>query len=540
MRKPLRLRRYLVSFSSYNVPQVFCDVVVIGSGIAGLTSVLNMPGDVSVTVISKVGLMGGSTSEAQGGVAAAYGKDDTPSLHAEDTLRAGCGLCNQETVRVVTEEGPERIRDMMKFGVRFDRRGDDLALTREGGHGRSRILHADGDATGRAIEEVLAERVRERPRTRVLENSFALDLLTLDGACHGVLIWRREQGLMMVRAKQTILASGGCGRIFRETTNPAEVTGDGVAMAFRAGATLQDMEFIQFHPTTLYVAGASRALISEAVRGEGAVLVNRDGKRFMPDYHPDAELAPRDIVSQSIVEEMMRTGHTNVYLDARGTSPRHFERRFPTIFALLRSFELNPAEDLIPVRPAAHYMVGGVQSDLAGRTTIRNLLAAGEVACTGLHGANRLGSNSLLEAAVFGKHCADTARESLANMAEPLSVHAIQGLPQEPAHGHLNLGDVSNSLKSLMWRNAGVVRQGPDLDEALDMITFWCRYVMDKEFEDPQGWELQNMLTVARLIVMGARQREESRGVHFRSDFPETSRDWQRHIVVANSGEDWL
>jgi L-aspartate oxidase len=540
MRKPLRLRRYLVPFSSYNIPQVFCDVLVVGSGMGGLSSVLNLPPDCTVSVISKGELRSGSTNDAQGGVAAALDEADSPEQHAEDTLKAGCGLCNEETVRIVTREGPRRIRDMMQLGVEFDRRGDEIALTREGGHSTARILHADGDATGRAIQDVLADRVAGRPRTRIFENTFALDLLTQDDACHGALVWREGQGLMMVRAKQTILASGGCGRVFRETTNPAVVTGDGYAMAFRAGAAMQDMEFMQFHPTTLYVAGASRALISEAVRGEGAVLVNRDGDRFMPDYHPDAELAPRDVVSQSIVEEMKRTGHTNVYLDARNLSSKAFEKRFPTIFGLLRSFELDPSEDLIPVRPAAHYMVGGLQTDLQGRTNITNLLACGEVSCTGLHGANRLGSNSLLEAAVFGKRCAETARASLEAMSEPLSVHALQGLPQEPAHGHLNLGDVSNSLKSLMWRNVGVVRDGPGLDETVEMITFWCRYVMDKEFEDPQGWELQNMLTVARLIVMSARQREESRGVHFRSDFPETSPDWQRHIVVANSGEDWL
>jgi L-aspartate oxidase len=345
---------------------------------------------------------------------------------------------------------------------------------------------------------------------------------------------------MMIRAKQTILAAGGCGRVYRETTNPPVVTGDGYAMGFRAGAAIQDMEFMQFHPTTLYVAGASRALISEAVRGEGAVLVNREGERFMIRYHPDAELAPRDVVSQSIVEEMRRTGHTNVYLDARNLTSQAFEKRFPTIFGLLRSFELDPSQDLVPVRPAAHYMIGGLQTDMGGRTSIANLLACGEVACTGLHGANRLGSNSLLEGAVFGKRCAETARRNVEGMTEPLSVHALQGLPQEPAHGHLNLGDVSNSLKSLMWRSAGVVRDGDGLDEAVEMITFWCRYVMDKEFQDPQGWELQNMLTVARLVVMSARQREESRGVHFRRDFPDTSPDWKRHIVVANSGEDWL
>jgi L-aspartate oxidase len=540
MRKPLRLRRYLVHFSSYNIPQIFTDVLVIGSGIAGLSSICGLPEHVSALLVTKGGLREGSTGEAQGGVAAALGPSDSPEEHFADTVEAGGGLCYEEAVRVVTEEGPARVRELMEMGVPFDREDGGFSFTLEGGHRRPRILHAKGDATGLAIEETLAARARERVHLDVFERTFALDLLTLDGACHGALIWHPSRGLMMVRAKQTVLATGGCGRIYRETTNPAVVTGDGVAMAFRAGASLQDMEFVQFHPTTLYVAGASRALISESLRGEGAVLRNREGERFMSRYHPDGELAPRDVVSRSIIDEMARTQHTNVYLDVRGMSAEYLESRFPTITALCRRFGLDPADDLIPVRPAAHYMIGGVSTDLDGRTDISNLLACGEVACTGLHGANRLGSNSLLEGLVLGRRCAQTALANLEKMGEALPVHALQGLPQEPAYGTLNLADVDNSLKSLMWRDAGVERTGKVLDEALEMITFWCRYVMDKEFDDPQGWELQNMLTVARLICMSARQREESRGAHYRLDFPDTSPSWQRHIIVSSSGEQWL
>lgn len=540
MRKPLRLRRYLVHFSSHNIPQVFTDVLVLGSGIAGLTAALALPDDVSVLVATKGELSEGSTVEAQGGVAAAVGSDDSPQEHFEDTTEAGCGLCAEEAVRAVTQEGPERLAQLTRMGVAFDREGEGFSLTREGGHRRARILHANGDATGRAIAGTLTSRARERRQVEVYEGTFALDLLTLDATCHGALVWNETHGLLMVRAKQTVLATGGCGRIYRETTNPSVVTGDGIAMAFRAGASLQDMEFVQFHPTTLYVAGASRALISESLRGEGAVLRNRDGERFMPRYHPAGELAPRDIVSRSIIEEMHRTQHTNVYLDVRSRSSQYLETRFPTITGLCRRFGLDPAEDLIPVRPAAHYMIGGVRTDLDGRTDIANLLACGEVACTGLHGANRLGSNSLLEGLVFGRRCAETATAGLKEMAEPLSVHALQGLPQEPAYGNLNLIDVENSLRSLLWRNAGVMRSGRELDEGLEMITFWCRYVMDKEFDEPQGWELQNMLTVARLVTMSARQREESRGVHCRTDFPETSPSWRRHIVISSTGEEWL
>jgi len=540
MRKPLRLRRYLVHFSSHNIPQIFTDVLVLGSGIAGLTAALALPEGTSVLVATKGALSEGSTTDAQGGVAAAMGPGDSPEQHAHDTLEAGCGLCSEQTVRLVTEEAPGRLEELARLGVGFDRAGGELSLTREGGHRRARILHADGDATGRAITDALGSRLYERANTEVFEHTFALDLLTLDGTCHGALVWNEAHGLMMVRAKQTVLATGGCGRIYRETSNPSVVTGDGVAMAFRAGASLQDMEFVQFHPTTLYVAGASRALISESLRGEGAVLLNRAGERFMDRYHPDAELAPRDVVSRSIVEEMRRTGHTCAYLDVRGMSSEYLENRFPTITGLCRRFGLDLAGDLIPVRPAAHYLIGGVRTDLDGRTSIANLLACGEVACTGLHGANRLGSNSLLEGLVFGHRCAAAAQADIERTAEPLSVHAIQGLPQEPAYGNLNLADVGNSLRSLVWRSAGVVRDGAELDEALEMITFWCRYVMDKEFEDSEGWELQNMLTVSRLVCMSARQREESRGVHYRSDFPETSPSWQRHIITANTGEEWL
>jgi L-aspartate oxidase len=516
------------------------DYIIVGSGIAGLYTALLAKEQGSVLVITKGSIEDCNTRYAQGGIAAAIGRDDSPEIHFRDTIAAGDGLCDEEAVRILANEAPARIAELVELGVPFDTQDGEIALTLEAAHSVPRILHAGGDATGSAIAAALSARVRERPRTEILEHSFALDLLSLDGVCHGALVWSEAHGLMMVRAKQTVLATGGCGRVFRETTNPSVATGDGVAMAFRAGASLQDMEFVQFHPTTLYVAGASRALISESVRGEGGVLLNRAGERFMPRYHPSAELAPRDVVSRSIIEEMHRTEHTNVYLDVRGMSADHLEERFPTITGLCRRFGLDPSEDLIPVRPAAHYMIGGVRTDLNGRTDLANLLACGEVACTGLHGANRLGSNSLLEGLVFGRRCAEQAASNLEAMGEPLSLYALQGLPQEPAYGSLNLDDVGNSLRSLAWRSAGVVRDGKALDEALEMITFWCRYVMDKEFGEPAGWELQNMLTVARLVCMSARQREESRGVHYRSDFPETSADWRRHIVISGPGEEWL
>ena len=540
MRKPLKLRRYLVHFSSHNLPQVFTDVLVVGSGIAGSSAALAAASAASVLLVTKGSLTDGCTREAQGGIAVALGADDSPEDHFQDTVSAGAGLCDEQAVRVLTEEAPARIEELMGRGMQFDHKDGVLSFTREGGHRRARILHANGDATGAAVAAVLSERVAEQESIGVFDNTFTLDLLTHNGACHGALIWSRARGLMMVRAKRTILATGGCGRVYRETTNPPVATGDGLAMAFRAGATLRDMEFVQFHPTALYLAGAPRALISESLRGEGAVLRNRAGERFMERYHPDAELAPRDTVSRSIVQEMKQAGDTHVLLDVTHKSREYLASRFPTITQLCDRFGLDIAEDMIPVRPAAHYHVGGLTVDVDGRTPVESLLACGEVACTGVHGANRLGSNSLLEGLVFGSRAGEAAAGDCGRMEGTPALHSIQGLPQEPAYGRLNLADVENSLLSVMWRAAGVERTQAGLDEALEMITFWCRYVMDKEFGAPEGWQLQNTLTVARLIAMSARQREESRGVHYRVDFPDTSRDWQRHIVVSKAGEEWL
>jgi len=534
MKRPFTFRRYLVRFDPRKTPHVFTDVLVLGSGIAGLSVALAASSRCSVLVVTKSGVREGNTNAAQGGVASALAPGDSPQAHYEDTLRVGCGLCNEDNVRILTEEGPQRIADLLAAGMAFDQKDSQLSFGKEAGHRTARILHANGDATGAALEQALTTRVRANDSIEVVEKTFAIDLLTDGGTCHGALIWSPTQGLMLARAKQTILATGGCGRVFRETTNPTVATGDGFAMAFRSGAELQDLEFVQFHPTTLYVAGASRALISESLRGDGGILVNRFGERFMPRYHPDAELAPRDVVSRSIIQEMRRTNYTHVYLDARSKSRQYMQKRFPTITKLCDEFGLNVAKDLIPVRPAAHYMVGGVKVDQDGRTNVRNLFACGEVACTGIHGANRLGSNSLLEGLVFGHRAGTQAARKAEQMKEQLPFHAVPGALEEPVYGHLNLSDVENSLRSIMWRNVGLEREERGLAEAVDTIDFWCRYVMDKEFDHPQGWQLQNMLTLARLIAQCARERRESRGVHYRTDFPETSPHWRYHTTVSN------
>ncbi|MDK1032336.1 MAG: FAD-binding protein, partial [Planctomycetia bacterium] len=371
----------------------------------------------------------------------------------------------------------------------------------------------------------------EAKNITVLEDTFALDLLTADERVVGVLAW--QGGPVAVFARRTILATGGLGQIFRETTNPDVATGDGLAMAYRAGADLADMEFIQFHPTTLYLAGASRQLISETVRGEGAYLIDKNGRRFMFDYHTDGELAPRDVVSQAIVRQMALTRSTQVFLDLRHLDAKHVRVRFPNIWQTCAEFDIDISEDLIPVRPSAHYMIGGIAVDDEGRTTLENLLACGEVASTGLHGANRLGSNSLLEALVYGRVTGRVVAEEISAERRPAETPPITSQIDESMRANLNIRDVRNSLKAAMWRNVGIERRGTQLAETDKSMEFWQSYVLDKVFADSEGWELQNMLSLGRLMAHAALLREETRGVHHRVDFPERDdANWSRHTII--------
>jgi len=532
MRKHIEPRRYLLEFDSRALAHRFADVLVIGSGVAGLRAALAAAEHADVLLVSKAELRESNTQYAQGGIAVVLAEPDSFESHIDDTLTVGQGLCDREVVSVVVREGPDRIRELIEAGAQFDEKRGGLSLTREGGHSQARIIHAQGDATGAEVESSLLGRVLAHPRIQWLEHTFVVDLLTDDGECLGAILSSQVYGLTLVWAKQTILASGGIGQVYRETTNPDVATGDGIAMAYRAGAVLQDMEFVQFHPTTLYIAGASRWLISETVRGEGAHLVNGSGERFMPRYHPDAELAPRDAVSRSILAEMRATGATHVYLDLRHLDAEHVHRRFPSIAGVCAQFELDIAQDLIPVRPAAHYMIGGVRADLRARTGLGRLYACGECACSGLHGANRLGSNSLLEGLVLGSragHDAGRAAAEAPGDVQPRHIHSQ--LP--PGHAdQLDLRDISNALKSLTWRRVGIERSEDGLTEAEETVDFWSSYVMVKEFHFRGGWELQNMLTLAKIIAVAAHQRQESRGVHFRSDFPETDDEqWKTHIT---------
>ena len=521
-------RRYLIPFRSALLPQIFTDVLVIGSGVAGLRAgVEAAEAGADVIVLAKEELDTSNTAWAQGGIAAVTDDGDTIDDHVTNTLDAGAGLCDQPVVRSIVEAGPAAMTELIEWGMPFDRGADgDIALGREGGHTAHRILHADGDATGRALAATLIQVADEHDNIRLFDHCLALDLLTdSDEAsggerCVGAITHHPKFGLQMIWAKATVLAAGGCGQIYRETTNPPVATGDGIAMAWRAGAQVADLEFVQFHPTTLYIAGAERRLITEAVRGEGAYLVNEAGERFMQGVHDLAELAPRDIVSRAILKQLGRGPGSNVYLDARHLGAERFAARFPGITKLLSKFDLEPGSDLIPVRPAAHYTIGGVWTDDDARTSLAGLYAAGEVTCTGLHGANRLASNSLLEGLVCGKIAGANAaaeRDRPANLPMKL-VSDIR--PSD--RSELDLADVRSSLRSAMWRHVGIERHGDRLAEVAEKYDFWARYTLDKIFDDRAGWETQNLLLLGALITRAALHRTESRGTHCRIDCPET------------------
>ena len=467
-------RRFLVSFDTSLMPQVFCDVLVIGSGVGGLRAALAAAEHCDVLLFAKGRLEESNTSEAQGGIAGALGPGDTAEAHMEDTLAAGQGLCAPEVVRAITAEAPDRIHELIDWGGDFDKENGTFALTREGGHSTARIIHALGDATGREVSNTLLRCVRQHDRIQIVENAFVLDLATTDDAgCFGAIVHDRRWGYMTVWAKQTILAAGGAGRVFRETTNATVATGDGVGMAYRALVELCDMEFYQFHPTALYVAGASRTLISEAMRGEGGILLNAREERFMSRYHERAELAPRDAVSRAIVNEIRESGHTCVYLDVRHIPADKLALRFPGIGKLCAQFDIDLSRDLIPVRPAAHYMIGGVCVTPDGRTSIRNLFACGEVACTGLHGANRLGSNSLLEGLVTGYHAGAVAGSIASAETRDIAHPRLKTRIASPEHDAIDVADITNAIRAVSWRSLGIERTRVGIEEALHMMAFW-------------------------------------------------------------------
>ncbi|MBI3920471.1 MAG: L-aspartate oxidase [Armatimonadetes bacterium] len=523
--------RYLTNFDPATSETRTYDFLVVGSGIAGLWSALEAADHGTVAVVTKGPLEEGSTKYAQGGIAAALCPQDSPALHLQDTMVAGAGLCNQEAVSILVTEGPTRVRELVKRGAQFDEENGQLILAREGAHGIRRIVRAKGDQTGKEVERALVEDIRHNP-VDLYEGYFAVDLLTQGEECVGMLTWSiAEQRFVLFIASTTLLATGGAGQLFKVTTNPAVVTGDGMAMAYRAGAWLQDMEFMQFHPTALAKDASPKFLISEAVRGEGARLVNTIGHRFMPDYHPDAELAPRDVVSRSIVAEMQKTGSPHVLLDLTSHSRESIQGRFPTIFQTCCDYGIDPSDELIPVSPAAHYTMGGVRTGLNGETNLKRLYACGEVACTGVHGANRLASNSLLEGLVFGSRSVKAARRAVKHLGAPqVALSPVRRL--RPYQEDVGCVETRRTLRNLMWSQVGLLRSEEALVGALDQIDRMAEVVHQLPAR-PETWELANMVLLSRLIAFAALVRTESRGAHQREDFPKVDDvHWKKHAAL--------
>ncbi|HET8716187.1 MAG TPA: L-aspartate oxidase [Nocardioidaceae bacterium] len=532
------------------------DVVVVGSGIAGLTTALRAQQHGSVLVVTKDRLDAGSTRWAQGGIAAALGPGDTPELHLRDTLVAGAGLCDEEAVRALVTEGPDAVRDLIELGAAFDlAESGSLALTREGGHLRDRIAHAGGDATGAEIQRALAAAVARAPRITVIEHALALDLiLAPDGGVAGLTLHvmgeGERDGVGAVLARAVVLASGGLGQIYSATTNPRVATGDGMAMALRAGATLRDLEFVQFHPTVMWLgegATGQQPLISEAVRGEGAVLVDDDGARVTEGVHELGDLAPRDVVAKAIMRRMRATGRPHVWLDARDFGEVRWRQRFPTILETCRRHGVDPVTALIPVAPACHYASGGVATDLHGRTGVPGLYACGEVACSGVHGANRLASNSLLEGLVFSRRIAAALPGDLGTRpapAVPLSGPRAGDVPDGgQSAGPLVPAGALGRLQRTMTEYAGVLRTASGLAAARDELAALPTASDPSDSSDPShleattaDWETTNLATVAAALVEAALRREETRGSHWRDDHPDRDPRWEGHLDSRLAG----
>ena len=518
------------------------DYAVVGSGVAGVRAAIELSNAGSVLVLAKSDLSDSATAWAQGGIAVALSDEDEIGLHEQDTIAAGDGLCNPEAVALLVEEGPKYITQLIEWGTEFDRAGTKLAFTREAAHSRSRILHAHGDSTGREISRALLARAHKIPNLHLRAHAFTTELILENGRAVGVRFVDEEDGsLHELRAGAVLLATGGLGQLYRETTNPEVATGDGIAIAYDAGAVLSDMEFVQFHPTALAIKGAPRFLLSEALRGEGGILRNINLERFMKRYHEAQELAPRDVVARAIVSEMHKTNSQNVYLDMTAKSKEFLEKRFPRIFATCMSYGLDLSTDLAPVSPAAHFMMGGVKTDLWGRTSVPGLYAAGETALTGVHGANRLASNSLLEGLVFGARSGDAMMKDapgskkkqgqLPGTTAPKNWNEMEKKPGVEKKVRI-MPPAMVALRDLMWRQVGILRDGKELRSAIDTLR---AMVIPQGGKDARAdCELKNLHALGGLIARSALAREESRGSHYRGDFPyRDDEKFQKHSAIV-------
>lgn len=511
--------------------------MIVGAGIAGLRAAIGLSETGNVLVITKEQLGESNTSYAQGGIAVAISGEEDVALHLEDTVNAGDGLVNRESATVLVAEGPPRVHELLNWGTGFDRHNGELMLTREAAHSRNRILHANGDATGAEVGRSLLAHARALKNITLLEWAMCVDLLVDGDEVIGLTVLDSEGQLHAIHARAVLLASGGAGQVYSDTTNPAVATGDGIAMAYRAGAVISDMEFYQFHPTALSLPGVRRFLLSEALRGEGAYLRNAKGERFMERYHPLLELAPRDVVARAVTREgvgangeLLPVYQLPVYIDMRHVQGIDLRKRFPGISAFLLQHGLDLSRDLVPIRPAAHYLMGGVKTDVDGRASLKRLYAAGEAACTGVHGANRLASNSLLEGLVFGARAADKMREEPELASVP--AHAVSSTLGPTGNG---LHDLLQQLQQTMWQKAGLLRDGEGLRSALADLKRICAGL--PQATDRASLELRNLHTIGELIVRSALAREESRGAHYRNDFPK--RDdvhFLKHSVLTKGG----
>ena len=526
---------------------IHVDFVVVGCGIAGLRAAIETGHHGTVLLLAKSELTETATEVAQGGIAAALSDEDEVSLHEQDTINAGDGLCHPEAVKVLVEEGPKYIHELIEWGTQFDRAGTKLAFTREGAHSRSRVLHAHGDSTGREISRALFAKAHTLPNIAIRSHAFTTELVVENGRVAGLrFLDEAEQKLHEVRAGAVLLATGGLGQVYRETTNPSVATGDGMAIAYQAGAELSDLEFVQFHPTALAVKGAPHFLLSEALRGEGGILRNVQLHRFMKHYNEAGELAPRDVVARAIVAEMHKTQSDFVYLDMTAKSAEFLQKRFPRIYSTCQQYGVDITTDVIPVRPAAHYSMGGVKTDLVGRTSLPGLYAAGETAATGVHGANRLASNSLLEGLVFGARAGSAMVTEVKPEKKNTAAH-VNKTPAKrasaPRSAQTNAEAASSpaldQIRSILWKDVGILRDAKGLKQAIELLAVLG--IKPPAEASRESCELHNVWTLAQLIARSALAREESRGSHYRSDFPfHNDEAFQKHSHIAMKKEVWF